>query len=242
MPSNEYEERYYRTYIAPENTTSFNITIFESDLQIYTDGQLQVALEDELKRIRKTIENYVVAFPEFKENLVPVQNNLNDPVIIKHMKEASKKLGVGPMATVAGAVAHYLGDKFYDQTKELIIENGGDLFVYSTEHKTILLHGGPEATVKNLSIKIDKSTLPIGVCTSSGKVGHSLSFGNCDVVTVLSKDTLVADAAATAFGNLLKNKSDINSVLKYSKTFKDITGVIVIVDDKMGAWGAFEFI
>ena len=242
MASNDYEERYYRTYIAPENTSSFNITIYESDLQIYTDGQLQVALENELKIIRKTIENYTMSDSLFVESLVPLQSKSDDPIIIKHMKEASKKLGVGPMATVAGAVAHYLGEKFYSRTNELIIENGGDLFVYSTEHKTILLHGGPNATVKNLSIKIDKSMLPIGVCTSSGKVGHSLSFGNCDAVTVLSKDTLVADAAATALGNLLKNKSDINSVLQYSKTFKDIEGVVAIVDDKMGAWGAFEFI
>ncbi len=242
MVSPNYEERYYRTYIEAEKTSSFNITIYESDLQIYTDGQLQVALEEELKMIRKTIETYVIACPEFIKSLVPISIKKNDPVIIKHMKEASKKLSVGPMATVAGAVSHYLGEKFYDGTNELIIENGGDLFVYSKEHKTILLHGGPNATVKNLSIKIDKSLLPIGVCTSSGKVGHSLSFGNCDAVTVLSKDTLVADAAATALGNLLKDKKDINSVLQYSKTFKEISGVIAIVDDQMGAWGAFEFI
>lgn len=242
MTSKHYEERYYRTYIASEKSKSFNITIFESDLQIYTDGQLQVALEEELKMIRDTIEGYTKKNPDFVESLVPIALESDDPLIINHMKKASKKLGVGPMATVAGAVAHYLGEKYYQNTNELIIENGGDLYVYSTEHKTILLHGGADATVKNLSIKIDKTQLPIGVCTSSGKVGHSLSLGNCDAVTVLAKDTLVADAAATAFGNLLKTKADINSVLQYSKTFKDISGVIAIVDDQMGAWGAFEFI
>ncbi len=242
MQPNVYEERYYRTYVKPEESVSFNITLFESDLQIYTDSKLQIALEEELKMIRDTIERYIENNSLFNESLVPVPTVWHDPVIIRHMKVASRKLGVGPMATVAGAVAHYLGMKFFDQTNELIIENGGDLYVYGTNHKKVLLHGGPEATVKNLTIQIAKEHLPIGVCTSSGRVGHSLSLGNCDAVTVLAKDTLVADAAATAFGNLLKDKADIKDVLRYSKTFKDIQGVIAIVDDQMGAWGDFEFV
>jgi len=241
MASKVFEERYYRDYIA-QDIENFNITILESDLQIYTDKALQEPIESELRNIRAIIEAYIKSYPEFNISFKPVKINANDPPIIKHMKEASKKLGVGPMATVAGAVGHYLGQKFYQQTKELIIENGGDLYVYSTKDKTILLHGGSEATVKNLSIKLDKVNLPIGVCTSSGKVGHSKSFGNSDAITVLAKDTLIADAAATALGNLLKHKADINDVLQYSKTFKELEGVIAIVDDHMGAWGNFEFV
>lgn len=242
MASNVYEERYYRKYIAPDAVKSFNVTIYESDLQIYTDGDLQLEIDSELKIIRWTIETYIHKNPEFNKSLKPVKLNSSDPQIIKHMKEASKKLGVGPMATVAGAVAHYIGEKYYKSCQELIIENGGDLYVYSTQNKRILLHGGIDSKVKNLSIEIPKEALPLGICTSSGKVGHSLSFGLCDAVTVLSKDTLVADAAATAFGNLLKNKSNIKNVLNYSRTFKDIVGVIAIVDDEMGAWGNFEFV
>lgn len=242
MATSNYEERYYRTYVKAQGVRNFNITIYESDLQIYTDRDIKNALEEELKLIRSTIEAYVKTYPAFNESLEPIKVLAEDPVIIRHMKEASKKLGVGPMATVAGAVSHYLGQKYYKESKELVIENGGDIYVYSSEHKKILLHGGPNAKVKNLTIQIDKASLPIGICTSSGKLGHSLSFGNCDAVTVISKDTLVADAAATAFGNLLKDKNDIKNVLTYSKTFKDIEGVIAIVDDQMGAWGDFEFI
>jgi ApbE superfamily uncharacterized protein (UPF0280 family) len=242
METNLYEERYYRQYIAPEEVKNFNITIYESDLQIYTDCDLKLEIENELKMIRWTLETYIHQNPEFAKSLKPVKIKSHDPEIIKHMKEASKKLGVGPMATVAGAVAHYIGEKYYRTTKELIIENGGDLYVYSTQNKRILLHGGVDSKVKNLSIEIPKDQLPIGICTSSGKLGHSLSFGHCDAITVISKDTLVADAAATAFGNLLKNKGHIKNVLNYSRTFKDISGVIAIVDDEMGAWGDFEFV
>jgi ApbE superfamily uncharacterized protein (UPF0280 family) len=241
MISNDYQERYYRDYVAGGLRT-FNITLFESDLQIYADQALRQSLEEELKIIRQEIEDYIKKYPEFQMSLKPLKILKNDSLLIGHMKEASKKLGVGPMATVAGAVAHYLGQAFYQETSELIIENGGDLYVYSGTDKKVLLHGGPEATVKDLTIKIDKDKLPMGVCTSSGKLGHSKSFGRCDAVTVLSKDTLVADAAATALGNLLKSKGDIREVLQYSKTFKDIVGVVAIVDDQMGAWGEFEFV
>ncbi|MBN2897236.1 MAG: UPF0280 family protein [Clostridia bacterium] len=242
MKADIYEERYYRRYVAPEQIQNFNITIFESDLQIYTDGDLEDVLKVELKKLRETIEAYIQIYPEFNASLKPIKVLPSDPLIIKHMKEASKKLGVGPMATVAGAVSHYLGLMFYKETKELIIENGGDLFVYSIQNKRVLLHGGAHSKVNNLSIEIDSNELPIGICTSSGKLGHSLSFGKCDAVTVISKDTLVADAAATAFGNLLIDKSKIKDVLNYSRTFKDISGVIAIVDDQMGAWGNFEFV
>jgi len=246
MTSNErsdlYEERYYRKYVAPQGVKNFNVTLFESDLQIYTDGDIEDELTETLRDIRKILEAYIEKYPDFNDSLVPIKPLSSDHKIIRHMKDASKKLGVGPMATVAGAVAHYLGQAYYKQTSELIIENGGDLYVYSTSDKKILLHGGKDAKVKNLTIELEKDLLPIGVCTSSGKLGHSLSFGQSDAITVISKDTLVADAAATAFGNLLKGKGQIADVLNYSKTVKGLDGVVAIVDDQMGAWGNFKFV
>jgi hypothetical protein len=73
-------------------------------------------------------------------------------------------------------------------------------------------------------------------------VGHSLSFGKADAVVVLSRSTALADAAATAIGNIVKEETDVQKALDYARSVKGLVGVAVLVNDKMGVWGKINLI
>ncbi|MGZ3604978.1 MAG: UPF0280 family protein, partial [Thermodesulfobacteriota bacterium] len=77
-------------------------------------------------------------------------------------------------------------------------------------------------------------------CTSSGTVGPSLSFGKADAVCILSKSAALADAAATAVGNVVKEKKDIELGLEMGKEIAGILGTLIIVEEKMGVWGTIK--
>ena len=82
----------------------------------------------------------------------------------------------------------------------------------------------------------------LGVCTSSGTVSHSLSFGKADAALIISFDAALADAAATAAGNAVKNKDYIEKGINLAKSIDGVKGVLIIVGDKMGTWGEIKLI
>jgi hypothetical protein len=84
--------------------------------------------------------------------------------------------------------------------------------------------------------------MPLGICTSSGTVGHSLSFGRADSVCVTSKSASLADAAATAIGNLVKGEGDVKKALEAGAKIEGVLGIVIIIKDKLGACGAIEFV
>ncbi|MEA3422314.1 MAG: UPF0280 family protein, partial [Bacillota bacterium] len=127
-------------------------------------------------------------------------------------------------------------DYIKDNT-DLIIENGGDIFIKTSKERHILIHAGDSQLSDQISIKITPEMTPIGVCTSSGKLGHSLSFGKADAVVVVAKDILYADAAATAICNIIKTPRDIERGLGIAKESKKIEGIVIILDDSIGIWG-----
>jgi ApbE superfamily uncharacterized protein (UPF0280 family) len=161
----------------------------------------------------------------------------NAPGIINDMVSATRMFNVGPMASVAGAVAEAVGKKLLKHSKQVIVENGGDIFLKSSEPRTMLIYAGKSPFSNKIALEIDPKDTPLGVCTSSGTVGHSFSFGSADAVVVVSRSAAIADAAATAIGNLVKKADDIDEALKYAKKFKRLKGVLIIKDDKMGVWG-----
>ena len=58
----------------------------------------------------------------------------------------------------------------------------------------------------------------------------------------MSPETTLADAAATAIGNKVQTKSDIDDAVKQGRNIKKITGIIVIKKDNIGMWGDLELI
>ncbi len=153
------------------------------------------------------------------------------------MQEASLKAGVGPFASVAGAMAEFVGREILKYSKEVIVENGGDIFLKTSRKRRIGIFAGKSKFSNRLALEILPDETPLGVCTSSGTIGHSLSFGKADAVVVVSKSCSLADASATAIGNLIKKKKDILRGIEKAKGIEDLKGVVIIKDDKLGVWG-----
>ena len=161
------------------------------------------------------------------------------PRIIREMCRASKLCGVGPMAAIAGAISEFVGEDLRVNSEEIIVENGGDIYIATNRERRIGIYSGSDK-LPPLSIKVKSENTPCGICTSSGKIGHSLSFGKSDSVTIISNSTLIADAAATAIGNILKDSSDIDKALQAVKSINEVLGSLIIIDDKIAAWGDIE--
>ena len=144
------------------------------------------------------------------------------------------------MASVAGAIAEFVGNDLLDFSPEIIVENGGDIYLKSLKKRLIGIYAGESPLSGKVELEIDGQDTPLGVCTSSGTVGHSLSYGKADAVVVLSKSAALADAAATAIGNLIVQPEDIQSGIDFAKRVEGLKGLLIIKDDKVGFWGEIK--
>jgi hypothetical protein len=175
-------------------------------------------------------------------SLLPLPKDDLAPPIVRDMLAKSKICGVGPMAGVAGAVSEFVGYDLLNHTKNIIIENGGDIFI-KTERKLIAsVYAGESALSYKVNFIVKPEETPMGICTSSATVGPSLSFGKADAVCVISKSATLADAAASAIGNKVKNKNDIKPALDFGIKIKGVTGIIIILESEMGAIGKVELV
>lgn len=235
-----YEKRFYRELFKGENLVFFDVCVRETDLRIGARCDLHDEALELVKKYRQQLETYIKIHPEFLTSLVPVKPFPGAAEIICKMCEAGERAGVGPMAAVAGAVSQMVGMELLNYTDEVIVENGGDIFIKTSTPRKAGIYAGKSPLSEKLAITINPSETPAGVCTSSGTVGHSLSFGKADAAVIISRDAFLADAAATALGNLVKSPADIENALKFVSNIKDIDGAIVIIDDKLGVWGNIE--
>lgn len=237
-----YEERTYRYIINNENLISYNIKISESDLFIRSDRNLSASAEKSLLQHRHAIESYIAFHPEFQTSLLPVPKDPLAPLIIRTMIAKSELCGVGPMASVAGAISEFVGNDLLNETSDIIIENGGDIFLCCKNETTVGLYAGESNLSYTVKILIKPVDTPLGICTSSATVGPSLSLGKADAVCVISKSATLADSAATAVGNRVKDKKDIQMALNYGIKISGVKGIIIIHDSIMGTIGDLEFV
>lgn len=208
----------------------------ESDLLILYSHSIDGA-EKHLNEMRKSLKAHIAWEREFLTSLVPLPLKEEDGQIPHQMKIAAVKANVGPMAAVAGAVSNEMGRHLGQNNSDIIIENGGDLFIKTSETRQILIHAGSHPLSDRIAIQVTPEMGPLGICTSSGKMGHSLSFGNADAVVAVSADPLLADAAATSIGNQVKTAEDIHSAIEYAKNIPGLIGVLILCDEKIGMWG-----
>jgi ApbE superfamily uncharacterized protein (UPF0280 family) len=238
----KYEERTYRSLINKDNLTSYNIKIAESDLMISSDTDLSDVALKSLAKHRYSLETYIKSHPEFRSSLLPLLEDDLAPPIVRDMLSKAKICGVGPMAGVAGAVSEFVGYDLLNHTKNIIIENGGDIFI-KTERKLIAsVYAGESSLSYKVNLLIKPEETPFGICTSSATVGPSLSFGKADAVCVISQSATLADAAASAIGNRVKSKNDIKSAMDYGIKIPGVRGIIIILSNDMGAIGDVQFV
>jgi ApbE superfamily uncharacterized protein (UPF0280 family) len=155
---------------------------------------------------------------------------------------AAKEASVGPMAAVAGAIAEYVGKELIPFSSEIIIGNGGDIFIVSNKRRNIKIYAGNSSLTGKIALQIEPEDTPLGICTSSGTFGHSFSFGKADAVIVIAKSTSLADASATAIGNLVKSVEHIPKAIAFAQQIKGLRGIVIIKDCKMKTWGEVKII
>jgi ApbE superfamily uncharacterized protein (UPF0280 family) len=232
-----YQPRTYRHWIKVSDLVSFNVVDRETDLQISAQQNLQKEAVIAIRKSRAPLEDYINCHPLFLSTLKPCRVETYAPSIVKDMAEAARITGVGPMAAVAGAIAQAVGCELLAYTSEIIVENGGDIFLKLLSTRLIGVYAGNSPLSGKIALEVDPDETPLGICTSSGTVGHSLSFGTVDAAVVISPSAALADAAATAIGNKIKTIEDVTSAIEIARNIEGVTGVLVIKDDKMGVWG-----
>ena len=240
----EKEERFYRyQHQSRADWLTFQSRYRETDLWIRSRKDVRQEALTAVLSTRRQLEQYIAASPQFLTSLAPLPEDPLAPPLVRWMIEASRTVGVGPMASVAGAVAQSVARDLKLLTPALIIENGGDCYLDIQEEMTVGIYAGPHSPFSGrMALRFPAERFPLGVCTSSGTVGHSLSFGKADAVTVVSKDAALADAAATALGNMVHNPGHIKKALARDAQIPGIEGVLILVKDKMGLWGDLEII
>lgn len=238
----KHEERTYRSLINNDHLASYNVKIAESDLLISSDTNLTDQALKSLVRHRNSLEIYIKNNPAFRTSLLPLPEDDLAPPIVRDMLVKSKICGVGPMAGVAGAVSEFVGYDLINNTGNLIIENGGDIFVKSRNKITVSVYAGESPLSYKVNFIVKPEKTPLGICTSSATVGPSISFGKADAVCVISQSATLADAAASAIGNKVKSKNDIKTALDSGIKIPGISGIIIICGNDIGMKGEFELV
>ena len=243
----EYKERSYRSRFSDDGRRWFCVKFLESDLWIGVDsGSYSESIEADtysmLVDLRRSMDAYLIMDPAYKAALTPYDAGIEAPAILKDMSMVSHKTGIGPMSAVAGAVALRVADFIKCQfgVKEVIVENGGDIYAESNSDMDIAVFAGQSPLSEKIGLHIPAGSFPLGICTSSGTVGPSLSLGRADAVMIVCKDVLLADSYATAMANRIQSAADLQPVIDLISDIPSILGAIAVKDDRMAICGRFE--
>jgi ApbE superfamily uncharacterized protein (UPF0280 family) len=225
-----YRHRTYRRRVDSKGLVSFRVLIKETDLLVSSSRDLSKETRDRVHDYRRQLEDYIRSNPDF----------LSTPAIAREMISVSGMFGVGPMAAVAGTIAQFVGSDLLEYSEEVIVENGGDIFLKTNRPITASIFAGSSELSNSLGLVIHPEQMPAGICTSSATVGHSLSLGIADAVCILAHSASIADAAATALGNRITKRSELKTATESIRESKDINGGVVIVGKTMATWGEIE--
>lgn len=237
-----YEPRSYRGQVDPAGLVRFEVVHRETDLFVAAASDLADVALQAVKAVRHDLEAYVLAHPWFMESLVPVPIEDDAPDIVRSMAEAAERTGVGPMAAVAGAVAEAVARILGSRSPEVIVENGGDVFIVTSKERRVRLDAGESALSGRVAIRVGPAPEGVAVCTSSATVGPSLSLGSAHAATTVARSGALADAAASVLGNLVHAPQDLPGALERVARIEGILGAVAVVGDTIGAAGGIELV
>ncbi|MDY6964393.1 MAG: UPF0280 family protein [Halobacteriota archaeon] len=213
--------------------TKFQIK--ETVLTIIAEEEYIDVAKEAIVLHRRELEHFIAEDPFFKTTLEPYPQSKNAPEIVKRMTDASAKVGIGPMSAVAGTISQLAVEAMIDAgATDAIVDNGGDIAMINERPVLVGIYAGE---IKDFAFRIEPRNLILGICTSSGKIGPSISFGNADAVTVVSRNTSLADSSATAIGNIVTDVDSIDCAIENLKEVDGVDGVLIICGDRIGTWG-----
>ncbi|MFA5147331.1 MAG: UPF0280 family protein [Candidatus Omnitrophota bacterium] len=238
-----YKPRAYRKWVKSDDLVSFEVIEKETDLLISADRDLASQARESVLNYRGDIEEYIESDPSFYASLEPVDVKNGACGIIRTMADAARRAGVGPMAAIAGAIAEFVGKDLLRYSGQVIVENGGDIFIRTDRPRIAGIYAGEDSPFTGkLAVEIRTGEKGLGVCTSSGTVSHSLSFGRADAALIISENTALADAVATAAGNAVKSEEDIGRGVELARSIEGVRGVLILAGSKMGSWGEIKLV
>jgi hypothetical protein len=188
---------------------------------------------------RAQIEGYIAHDDFFRTTFDPYPLRPDMTEVVKRMCVASEKANVGPMATVAGAIAEEAVSRMMKAgCTHCLVDNGGDIAMRTSRSVTVGLYAG-EAQPQYLGLEVPPSRGMLGICTSSGTVGPSISLGIADLATVIAPDVALADACATKLGNMVRDDDPmtLERALRMVLKVKGVRGALVLVNGKLGMGG-----
>lgn len=239
--------RLYRQRMLRPGLRAFTCQVKETDLYVAVDEAsyrpwLEQFVEQRVLYYRTLLEQFIAREPEFRTTLQPYLLGTEVPALVLAMTRAGNRAGVGPMAAVAGAIAEYVGRDLLPQVKQVMVENGGDIYCHVTEEVTVGVYAGASPLSNRFTVAVAPQAEDFGVCTSSGTVGPSLSYGRADAAMIVSSSTILADAVATATGNRVQSVHDLAAALAWARQIPGISGVLLIKDDKVALWGQLRIV
>ncbi|MFZ5642159.1 MAG: UPF0280 family protein [Bacillota bacterium] len=240
-------EREYRLKHRQDDLAHFRVVVKETDLDVGIRKERfspeVIALTEGLAvKYRRQLEKYISEDPVFLKTLVPHEVKASAPDIAVAMAEAARAAGVGPMAAVAGAFSEAIGKDLLKYSRDILVENGGDIFLKTKRIRRIGIFAGNSPLSYRVAVEIRPEETPAGICTSSGSVGHSLSYGCADAVVILSKSAPLADAVATATGNMVRYGSDLEPAVDFALSIPGVTGALAILDKLMAVKGKVKLV
>lgn len=235
-------KRFYREWIKIEGLEKFQVRVEQSDLMILAEKRLEKEALDLLLQARSQLEGYIQQNNAFLTSLVPLPPDPFAPPIVREMMEAAVAFQVGPMAAVAGAIAEFVAKGLLPYSRQVIVENGGDIYAEMNRPLRVGLLPWLEGRSSQIKIEIPKACMPVSICSSSSKIGHSISFGDADLACIVARSGSMADAAATLAGNLLKKGADINSLIEKFKGHPAILGGVFVYAGKIAFWGGLRIV
>ncbi|MDH7499611.1 MAG: UPF0280 family protein [candidate division NC10 bacterium] len=237
-----YQERAYQRISGAKDLVGFEVEVKETHLWIQAERDLSAAARQVVIRLRDELESYICHRPEFATSLQPLSPSPFAPPIVQLMISSAQAAKVGPMAAVAGAMAELVGKELASLSKEMIVENGGDIFLQSARPRVVKVYAGVSPFSDRLGLKVKSGGEPLGICTSAGRVGPSLSLGVADAAVILANSPALADAVATRMGNRVQRREDIPVALKVARSIPGVRGALLIVGEGLGAWGELEIL
>lgn len=245
--SHAYQPRLYREAMGNKRWESFTAAHRQTDLWIAVDKRsfhpnIRNYVSDRIRHYRAILDGHIAEHPDFLTSLTPIAHPFGVHPLIAEMAEASNIAGTGPMSAVAGALAERICHDIISQfgAQEVIVENGGDIFMKLTEPATVSIYAGNSPLSEKLALTPDAAHSPLSLCCSSSTVGHALSFGTADACMVACRSGALADALATAFCNMVKTDESVQEVTQKALEMKEVMAIVIIRGNKVGVGGQLK--
>jgi len=208
----------------------------ETIVSIVCEEPFVKVAEQAIFEARDIIERKVAEDPFFRITYEPYPASSDDDILIQRMCDASEISGVGPFAGVAGAVAVHAVERMKEAgAREAIVENGGDIAFLSDRQVPVGLFAD-HPVLKDVAFMVSSDSIT-GICSSSAKIGPSVSLGSSNVCTVFSDDVILADCCATALGNLVTDEDSLSEALEKVGSLQGVKGCMACIGGKVAFYG-----